>query len=237
MTTPMLGMRRRVEQFIDIRREGVGTPIKKQRIEAFWVGGKSCQIQSRPAGPGAQISIRIGLDPGRFKFRQDEVIDCSVRPTFILHHRCFRIGDGLKRPVLGERVWIESTGKIHVLFSGGHIRWNPRIWCTHSHPLFEVSNGVIGQLSPWRHRVVVVFPTNGLNQQTRVGIAGQDRGTGAATSQQIDLGVQPQAPPGLPGFLGMAAIAVVHQDGTNMSLEEFSLFGTQITGLKDGRNK
>ena len=237
VASPMLGVRRSVEQLVDIRRESVRTLIKEQRIEAFWVGGKSGQIQTRAAGPGAEISIRIGLDPGRLQFGQDEVIDGSGRPTHILHGGCFGIGDGLKRPMLGEGVGIKSSREIHILFAGGHIRGNPRVWRPHTNPLFEISNGVIGQLSPRWHRVIIIFPADRLNQQTRIRIAGQDGGASAATSQQINLGVEPQAPPCFPSFLRVAAVAVVHQDGTNMSLEEFSFFGTQITGRKDGWNK
>ena len=52
-----------VEQLVDIRRESVRTLIKEQRIEAFWVGGKSGQIQTRAAGQVRRSASGLGSIP------------------------------------------------------------------------------------------------------------------------------------------------------------------------------
>src|SRR6185436_17616252 len=71
-----------------------------------------------------------------------------------------------------------------------------------------------------------------LDEEAVIGIAGDDgRGAGLAALQGALPGVEPEAGLDLLGVRGMAAVALVDEDGPDLLLEELKAVGVRRRGL------
>jgi hypothetical protein len=89
-----------------------------------------------------------------------------------------------------------------------------RIGRAHLHPCDEVRDLGFGQLLALRgHLQIWIRVTNGFNERAFVGVAGNDHGSAVATGEEAVAGVEGQAAFDLLGFLAVALVAMVGEDG------------------------
>ena len=211
MPAPALAVLRQTEQIIDDFLQGLGGLIGYKCLDLFRLGRQANQIEVNAADERAAVGIRDGAEIPPLEAIDDVAVNLRPRPDGILALGRNHL-DRLEGPMLaGVNLADLATDRRAVA--------GPWVWRAHFHPLHQVGDGGIRELFLRRH-LHAVQVSNGLNQQTLVGLAGNEGRAAFATLANAILGIQPQLALQFLGGGAVALVAVGNQHRADFLLEK-----------------
>ena len=217
---PAFPIARRREEPLDHLGVGTGTAVAdksvgflRRRRQAGEVVGHASQQCARIRG--RRRCQALGLEPG-----EHERVDGRLHPRRPLHRRQGRFHHGLQRPVLPRGGHVER-----VRFPAA-----ARIGRPEADPFFQHGDLFRGQFSALflrRHLQILGAVAHCLDEETFVGITGDNRGPGGAALQQRVTGIEAKVALGFALFETVTLVAGFDQDRPDLRLEELELVGRE----------
>jgi len=188
-----------------------------ESVDLFGGGRETDQIVIDATQEGFGTRGRIGLEALLFKLGEDEGVDGILDLGLVLHFGHGVLLDGLVRPMFAG-----LAGETSQL--GGAATRHRR---THLDPLFKEGDFVVRQLATGllgRHRELGIRILDGLDEERLLKIAGHDGGAFVAALVGAVAGVEDEA--ALRGILlgGVALVATIDEDRSDVLLEELESF-------------
>ena len=207
VAAPALSIAGRGQETFDQPGVGARRPVLEEVPDLFDGGGKTGQIEAGPPNQGPPVGGRGWFQSFRFQASQYESVDGRTDPASAPDLR----QGGLQRRVecpeafrLGGRlVRIDSHAP------GG----------AHPDPIREQDDVLIRKPARKGHAQFLVAMGDGANQQTRLGIAGDDGRAAGATLTEAFLLVQDQPAHDRLAGAGVTRVAVPGQERTDLLLE------------------
>jgi hypothetical protein len=187
------------------------------------------QVERDPADQGAAVGRRRGRQPLFLQLRQDEVVNRVGGPVGVPDGGQGRPADRPVGPVPARGREVDAPRLPRR--RGGPAA---RVGGAQGDPALEVCDHGRRQRALGRHAQVFVRVAEGLEQQAVARLAGHHRRARVAALAGRLPAVQEQAALGPPGLVRVAFVAVSHQDGADLRLEEG---GAVLGGGPVGRSR
>lgn len=158
------------------------------------------------------------------EFCEDEAIDVVGRPSAVGSIRDGRFAKRFEGPMIGVR-----DGRQRKIVRA-------RIWRAESDPLFEERNLGGFEAMLWRHLKVLVCVTDGFDEETFVGLPGNDDLAGVAAFEEVVARVEKEAAFGLFGG-AVTFVAAFNEDGADALFKEIETAFSQRGMVRSGQNQ
>ena len=186
--------------------------VLHERLHLLGRRWQADEVEVKPADEGVRVGVGDGLELVLLQLLQDEAVYVRRAPLGVLGLRHSDRFDRLEGPevlALGE---VGLLGELGLAVA--------RVRRAHEHPLLEVGDDLGRELLLGRHELVLLLAANRRDEQAALEIARLDGVASRAAHPDALARVQQQTAFDLLRLGGMALIALGHQHGANLPLEE-----------------